>query len=121
PRWPWSDLDSALTPNGRFLDTEVAPPQSSLEPLGVEIQSYVTGLYALGATSHPSPLTSGGFYAPPGMDPEADLTKWHTVTSEGEQPTGSPARKEDEEIATKIYTYHQGYGLPGKPAALLIQ
>ena len=22
PRWPWSDLVSALIPNGRFLDTE---------------------------------------------------------------------------------------------------
>jgi fermentation-respiration switch protein FrsA (DUF1100 family) len=113
PRWPWSDLDSALTPNGRFLDTEVAPPNSSREPLGVEIESYVTGLYALGAT--------GGFYAPAEKDPEADLTKWHAVTSTGEQPVASPARKEDEEIATKIYTYHQGYGLPGKPAPLLIQ
>ena len=25
PRWPWSDLVDALEPNGRFLDTEVAP------------------------------------------------------------------------------------------------
>jgi predicted acyl esterase len=113
PRWPWSDLVSALTPNGRFLDTEVAPANSSREPLGVEIQSYVTGLYALGA--------AGGFYAPAGKDPEADLTKWHTVTSAGEQPPGSPARKEDEDIANKIYTYHQGYGLEGTPAPLLIQ
>jgi hypothetical protein len=43
------------------------------------------------------------------------------VTNAGEQPAGSPALKEDEDIATKIYTYHQGYGLPGKPAPLLIQ
>ena len=41
PRWPWSDLVDALDPNGRFLDTEVAPPGQSYEPLGVEIQSYV--------------------------------------------------------------------------------
>jgi fermentation-respiration switch protein FrsA (DUF1100 family) len=113
PRWPWSDLVSALTPNGRFLDTEVAPPGSSREPLGVEIQSYTAGLYALGA--------AGGFYAPAGKDPEADLTKWNAATSAGEQPPGSPALKEDEDIANKIYTYHQGYGLPGKPAPLLIQ
>jgi predicted acyl esterase len=113
PRWPWSDLVSALTPNGRYLDTEVAPPNSSREPLGVEIQSYVTGLYALGA--------AGGFYAPAGKDPEADLTEWHTVTSAGEQPAGSPQRKKDEEIANKIYTYHQGWGIEGKPAPMLIQ
>jgi predicted acyl esterase len=108
PRWPWSDLVSALTPNGRFLDTEVAPEKSSREPLGVEIQSYTAGLYALGQAS--------GFIAPAGQDPEADLSKWFAATNAGE-----PASKEDEEIANKIYTYHQGYGLSGTPAPLLIQ
>src|SRR5207253_9305430 len=42
PRWPWSDLVDSLTPNGRFLDTEIAPSLQSREPLGVEIQSYVS-------------------------------------------------------------------------------
>ncbi len=41
PRWPWSDLVDALEPNGRFLDTEIAPPKQSFEPLGVQIESYV--------------------------------------------------------------------------------
>jgi pimeloyl-ACP methyl ester carboxylesterase len=108
PRWPWSDLVDALEPNGRFLDTEIASATQSREPLGVEIQSYVSGLYALGQAS--------GFIAPAGMDPEADLTKWFAATSAGE-----PATPEDEEIATKIATYHQGYGLSGLPAPLLIQ
>ena len=48
PRWPWSDLIDALLPNGRFLDTQVAPFKQSLNPVGVTIQSYVGGLYALG-------------------------------------------------------------------------
>ena len=48
PRWPWSDLVDALEPNGRFLDTEVAPPGQSYEPIGVEIQSYVSGLLRRG-------------------------------------------------------------------------
>jgi fermentation-respiration switch protein FrsA (DUF1100 family) len=109
PRWPWSDLVDALVPNGRFLETEIAPPHQSFEPFGVEIQSYDAGLYALGKTSN-------GFYAPPGEDPEADITKWFAATNAGE-----PATAEDEEIAKQIYTYHQGYGLPGKPAPLLIQ
>jgi pimeloyl-ACP methyl ester carboxylesterase len=108
PRWPWSDLVDALTPNGRFLDTEIASAGQSREPLGVEIQSYDAGLFALGQTS--------GFIAPAGQDPEADLSKWFAVTNAGE-----PASKEDEEIANKIYTYHQGYGLSGTPAPLLIQ
>jgi fermentation-respiration switch protein FrsA (DUF1100 family) len=108
PRWPWSDLVSALEPNGRYVDGEVEAFGTAREPLGVSIQSYVAGLYALGNVS--------GFYAPPGKDPEADLSKWYVAVNAGE-----PATKEDEDIATKIETYHQGYGLPGKPASLLIQ
>jgi predicted acyl esterase len=114
PRWPWSDLVSALEPNGRFLDTEVASPTQSAEPLGVEIQSYVSGLYADG-------LASNGYYAPTGRDPEADLTKWFAATNAGEVPTGSPQLKEDEEIASQIITYHGGYSIGGKPAPMLIQ
>jgi predicted acyl esterase len=108
PRWPWSDLVDALTPNGRFLDSEVAPFAQSYEPFGVEIQSYTAGLYALGNAS--------GYIAPAGADPEADLTKWFAATNAGE-----PANPEDEAIAKQIYTYHQGYGLPGKPAPMLLQ
>jgi fermentation-respiration switch protein FrsA (DUF1100 family) len=108
PRWPWSDLVDALTPNGRFQDTEVAPFAQSYEPFGVEIQSYVSGLYALGNAS--------GYIAPAGADPEADLTKWLAATNAGE-----PANPEDEAIAKQLYTYHQGYGLPGKPAPMLLQ
>ena len=110
PRWPWSDLIDALEPNGRFLDTEVAPKDQSFEPFGVEIQSYQAGLYALGL--------AGGYYAPAGMDPEAELTKWFAATNAGE-----PVTPEDEEIAKQIYTYHQGYGMPleGKPSPLLIE
>jgi fermentation-respiration switch protein FrsA (DUF1100 family) len=108
PRWPWSDLVDALEPNGRFLDTEIAPSGQSREPYGVEIQSYVSGLYALGNAS--------GYIAPAGADPEADLTKWFALTNAGE-----PYTFEAEAIANQIYTYHQGYGLPGKPAPMLLE
>jgi predicted acyl esterase len=108
PRWPWSDLVDALTPNGRFLDTEVAPLAQSYEPFGVEIQSYVSGLYALGNAT--------GYIAPEGADPEADLTKWFAATNAGE-----PANPEDEAIAKQLYTYHQGYGLSGTPAPMLLE
>jgi pimeloyl-ACP methyl ester carboxylesterase len=111
PRWPWSDLADALEPNGRFLDSEVAPFAQSYEPIGVEIQSYVSGLYADGQIS-------SGYYAPPGADPEADLTKWFAVTNAGE-PFGEEALA----VAKQIYTYHQGYGIPlsGTPTPLLLE
>ncbi|MHB8233601.1 MAG: CocE/NonD family hydrolase [Solirubrobacteraceae bacterium] len=110
PRWPWSDLVDALDPNGRFLDTEVAPAGQSLEPLGVEIQSYVSGLLAAGEAT--------GYIAPTGADPEADLTKWYAVTNAGE-----PSNPEDEAIAQQIYNYHQANGIPiaGKPAPMLLE
>jgi len=70
----------------------------------VEIQSYVSGCFALGNAS--------GYIAPAGADPEADLAKWFAATNAGE-----PANPEDEAIAKQLYTYHQGYGIPpaGKP------
>ena len=33
PRWPWSDLVSALVPNGRYRDTKLAAEGQSLEPV----------------------------------------------------------------------------------------
>lgn len=112
PRWPWSDLVDALEPNGRFLAGEVAPPAQSYEPIGVEIQSYVSGLYADG-------LATNGYYAPLGADAEADLTKWFAVVNAGE-PYGEEARQ----VAQQIYAYHGGYAVPlngGKPAPLLLE
>jgi pimeloyl-ACP methyl ester carboxylesterase len=110
PRWPWSDLVNALEPNGRFLDGEVAPAGQSYEPIGVEIQSYVTGLIAEGE--------AGGYIAPPGLDPEAELVKWYTLINAGE-----PYLVEGEAIAKQIYDYHQGYGIPlaGKTAPMLLE
>jgi fermentation-respiration switch protein FrsA (DUF1100 family) len=110
PRWPWSDLVDALDPNGRYMDTEVEPAGQSYEPFGVEIQSYVTGLFAAGEAQ--------GYVAPTGADPEADLSKWYTAINAGE-----PYNPEDEAIAKQIYDYHQGTGIPlaGKPAAMLLE
>lgn len=110
PRWPWSDLVNALLPNGRFLSTEVAPRGQSYEPFGVEIQSYVTGLYA-------SARVTNGYVAQAGEDPEAELTGWYGIINAGEPYE----TVEDEALAHQIYDYHQGYGLAGKPAAMLLE
>lgn len=110
PRWPWSDLVDALDPNGRYMDSEVEPAGQSYEPFGVEIQSYVSGLFAAGEAQ--------GYVAPTGADPEADLSKWYAAINAGE-----PYNPEDEAIAKQIYDYHQGTGIPlaGKPAAMLLE
>ena len=107
PRWPWSDLVNALLPNGRFLDFRVSSATESRDPIGVPIQSYLTGLYASGAAT--------GFYAPPGVDAGADLTNWFGRIQAGE-PYGAEVRA----IADEIHAHHQGFGIPGTPAPLLL-
>jgi len=107
PRWPWSDLVNALLPNGRFLDFRVSSPNESREPIGVPIQSYLSGLYATGAAS--------GFYAPAGVDSSADLTTWFGRIQAGE-PYGADTRA----IADEIRAHHGGFGLTGTPAPLLL-
>jgi predicted acyl esterase len=112
PIAPWSDLIDALLPNGRFLaGQEIAPPGQSFEPIGVLKQSIEAALYAEG------PLLEG-YYAPPGMDPEADLSKWNA-----DDTVGEPWTPEEEEIVRQVYNYHQAYGMPlsSKPAPLLLE
>jgi fermentation-respiration switch protein FrsA (DUF1100 family) len=108
PRWPWSDLVESLEPNGRFLDFNVPGLTDSRVPLGVAKESYVQGLYALGVAS--------GFYAPPGADPNADLTTWNARVLAGEPEDASA-----DNVANQIFGFHQAFGLPGTPAPLLIQ
>src|SRR3954449_6725022 len=107
PRWLWSDLVDALLPNGRFLDFRVSSPTESRSPIGVPIQSFISGLFASGEAS--------GTYAPPGVDPSADLTTWNARVQAGE-PYGADARA----IADEIWSHHQGFGLSGTPAPLLL-
>jgi fermentation-respiration switch protein FrsA (DUF1100 family) len=114
PRWPWSDLVDALLPNGRFLDTEVAPAGQSLQPVGIPIQSYVSGLYALGQSS--GYYCGGAPASTPCTNPDADLTTDFALVSAGEPP--SPLA---EERLAEIHAHHQAYGLSGTPAPLLIE
>jgi pimeloyl-ACP methyl ester carboxylesterase len=119
PRWPWSDLVDALLPNGRFLDTQVAPFKQSVNVVGVPIQSYVTGLYALGLI--------GGYYcgsAPastPCNNPQADITQSYAFINAG-QPLSAQARAALE----SVYLHNDAYSLAfleghSRPAPLLIQ
>ncbi len=107
-RWPWSDIVAADWPNGRFLDTEIAPAGQSREPIGVELQEHFSGTAAV--------AEGNGYMAPPGLDPEVELMRWGSLIGTGEANTTEAAT-----LINQIYTYHQGYGLPGKPAPLLLQ
>jgi fermentation-respiration switch protein FrsA (DUF1100 family) len=119
PRWPWSDLVDALLPNGRFLDRTVAPQSQSLNPVGVPIKSYISGLFALGQAT--------GYYcgtAPastPCTDREANLPM-----SFAEINAGQPLSPDAKNTLRLTYKNHSAYSLrfvPGhsRPAPLLIE
>ncbi|HEX8074000.1 MAG TPA: CocE/NonD family hydrolase [Thermoleophilaceae bacterium] len=77
PRIAWSDLAYALVPNGRTLDYRAQNPYE--QPFGVLKQSWIDTLYETGAAA--------GYYAPPGADPDSDITVWREATSQGEPYT----------------------------------
>ena len=115
PQWPWSDLAYSLMPNGSTLDYRADNPYrgpGGNAPIGVEKSSYVSGLYGLGAAS--------SNYAPPGADPDADLTGWYTLINAGEPyDSNSLANSIVEEITSHHSSYYIDHSQP--PAPLLIQ
>ncbi|MEA2405431.1 MAG: type transport system ATP-binding protein, partial [Thermoleophilaceae bacterium] len=85
PVIPWTDLVYAIAPNGRTLSYAITPPGVDTDPVGVEKASFANGVYASATTStgpgqpigQPQvPGRPSGYLAPPGTDPEADVTKW---------------------------------------------
>ena len=115
PQWPWSDLAYSLMPNGRTLDYVADAPYLGPDgkaPIGVEKQSYVTALYGTGLG-----LSN---YAPPGADPNADLTTWFNLISAGEPYDSNPLVPP---ILAEITAHHSSYYIDHSqpPAPLLIQ
>jgi hypothetical protein len=115
PRWPWSDLVSSLLPNGRPLDFQAEPPEGvSRAPIGIPIATYIEGLFATGQAS--------GNYAPPGIDPTADLVNWHNRVNAGD-PYADPYVQS---VVDEIYNFHSGAGLravagASTPSPMLIE
>jgi hypothetical protein len=95
----FSDLVYSLMPNGRTLDTGVTSATADLSPVGVEKGSIVFGLYEVGVFE--------GYYAPPGVNPQADITSWYKAITAGE-PYTTP---EDESVIQQIAQFHSPYYL----------
>jgi hypothetical protein len=113
PTIPWTDLVYSLLPNGRTLDYAITGPQDDRTPVGVEKQSFVSGLFASGAAS--------GFYAPPGLpdSSNADLTQWFALTNAGEPYAANP---QTTSVVNEIAEHHSSYYLDDSvdPAPLFI-
>jgi fermentation-respiration switch protein FrsA (DUF1100 family) len=119
PRWPWSDLVSALIPNGRDLETEVAGREGSLKPYGVPIASYLNGLYLTGVIS--GYYCGGAPASSPCADTEANITQDKAYIDQG-----PPLSAEAVAALGGIYRNHGGYPLrflkgASRPAPLLIE
>jgi predicted acyl esterase len=108
----WTDLVASFLPNGSTLDYVADAPYTGRT--GVLKESSENALYALGVPF---------YYAPPGTDPEADLTGWHTLMNAGEpydDASGNPllpiAMLRDE-----LTRHHSAYYIDdAAPAPLLI-
>jgi acetyl esterase/lipase len=98
PYASFSDLVYSLEPNGRTLDYGVTSATADLSPIGVEKQTIAGGLNAVG--------TAYGYYAAPGINPQADVTTWFKTLTAGE-PYSSAANS----MVTLIARFHSPYYL----------
>ncbi|MGH2956860.1 MAG: thrombospondin type 3 repeat-containing protein [Solirubrobacterales bacterium] len=114
PEIPWIDLAYSLQPNGATLDYVANAPYKGPngdKRVGIVKQSFVAGLYAIGAA------TSN--YALPGTDPDADLHTWYAAVNAGEPYEATPLSNEiTDEITTHHSSYYIDHSVP--PAPLLI-
>jgi hypothetical protein len=112
PQWPWTDLSSALAPNGRNLDYVTNSPYrgpSGKLPIGVWKASWSEGLNKNGAAV--------GNYNP--SDEQADIPGWLLRFKAGD-PYSDPGI---EAIVEQLSTFHSSFGIDHsvEPSPLLIQ
>lgn len=96
PQYGWTDLGQSLVDNGHASSHD--------DPVGVEKQSYVTGLYSSGETS--------AQYAVPRADPTADLRGWFAALSAGEPYAADPLVGE---ALRQLRDYRSPYAMPVPP------
>src|SRR5579875_57864 len=109
PQYPRTDLPQALVQNGRGSDGfHGAPPDGPHEtPVGVEKESYVSGLFADGAATAQFSTS----------DPTADLPAWFAAIAAGEPYSPDP------EVATALHqlqAYRSPNYMPVPPPALAV-
>ena len=127
PVIPWTDLVYAIAPNGTTLTYAIPQPDASASPVGVQKASVSNAVFAAAqfavGPGQPvgEPFVPGrpmGFLAPPGTDPEADVTTWISRTSAG-PPYSDPLARS---IVDTLTRYHSPYHVPvGRgPAPLFV-
>jgi hypothetical protein len=106
PEFTWSDLATALNPNGSSLDYVVdAPYLGGGHRVGIQKQLWNTTLYGAG--------TLLGYYAPIGTVPSADISGWKALTDTGGPFDGNPAAAA---MAAELPANHSAYGIDDSTA-----
>jgi fermentation-respiration switch protein FrsA (DUF1100 family) len=115
PEALWTDLAQSLQPNGSNLDYVANAPYAGVlgnHEFGIQKLNWTTSLYFGG-------LAAGGFYAPPGVDPEANLTEWFSFNSTGGPYNGLPLAVQQEAQLPNHGAYYTNLSEP--PAPTLMQ
>ena len=116
PVIPWTDLLSAIAPNGRELAHTITPRPASGDPVGifkitVAHAILLAAQFAIGPGQPVGePFVFGrpmGFLAPPGTDPEADVPGWVARADAGEPYDDANARR----IVSLLQRFHSAYQL----------
>ncbi|HEX8744430.1 MAG TPA: CocE/NonD family hydrolase [Thermoleophilaceae bacterium] len=116
PVIPWTDLMYAALPNGRTFTYTVAPQSVFTTPVGVFKTSVGNAIFAAAefaiGPGQPTgePFVPGrpmGFLAPPGVDAEADVTRWVARADAGEPYTDPTAL----DIVERLERHHSPYGV----------
>jgi hypothetical protein len=94
PLYTWADSIQALYPNGRGSDGDPGAPADGDhgDPLGVPLESYITGIFAAG-----QPIANG-YYAPPGMESDVILPTVRTLA-------GNPFPSDDPIVKRGVHEF----------------
>lgn len=114
PMFAWSDLATALMPNGRTRDDQVATSRTDIDPIGVWKQTIGGGLYTVGSLN--------GFYAPAGSDPDADITTWFNAMASGgpyDTPEAAHIAEQITRYRSPFYLLDGAYGVTSQAPAPL--
>ena len=127
PVIPWTDLIGAIAPNGRTFTYTVTPRELNANPVGVFKETFANGIFAAAqfavGPGQPvgEPFVQGrpmGYLAPPGTDPEADVTSWVARADQGEPYDDDSAKA----VIDTLEPYHSSYWIDSStaPAPLFI-
>jgi hypothetical protein len=100
PAIPGSDLAYSLVPNGHTTDFQIIDRKDDITPVGVPKQSFIAGLFGTGQSGM-------GYYAPPGVDQNADITNWFARVNAGDPYEEDVAKG----IVEQISRWRSGYAL----------